>query len=59
MWASLLAENMKFGMVVYFDLLFHIRNVGAGSDHSVAAKCSILDIILLQINVSQKVFEGF
>ena len=57
--ASLLAENMKIGMVVYFGMLFHILRGGACSDHLVAAKCSILDVILLQIAISQKVFEGF
>ena len=57
--ASLLAENMKIGMVVYFGMLFHILRGGACSDHLVAAKCSILDEILLQIAISQKVFDGF
>ena len=57
--ASLLAENMKIGMEVYFGMLFHILRGGACSDHLVAAKCSILDENLLQIAKSQKVFEGF
>ena len=56
---SLLAENMKLGMMVYFDLLSHFGNFGACTDHLVAAKCSIFDEILLQIAISQKLLEGF
>ena len=50
---------MKFGMKVYFDLLYHFGRGGACSDQKVAAKCSIFDEILLQIAISKKVFDGF
>ena len=59
MQASFAAESMKHGMMMYFCLLYHIRNVGAWSNHLVAAKCGIFDEILLQIAISQKVLEGF
>ena len=50
---------MKFDMVVYFDLRFHIGRGGASSVHWVAAKCSIFDQNLLQIAISQEVLERF
>ena len=55
MQASFAAGSMKLGMMMQFFLLYHIRNVGACSDHLVAAKCSIFDEILLQIAISKKV----
>ena len=59
MQASFAAESMKHGMMMYFCLLYHIRNVGAWSNHLVAAKCGIFDEILLQIAISQKVLDVF
>ena len=59
MQASFPAENMKLGMMMYFCLHYHIRNVGALSDHLVAAKCGIFDEILLQITISKKVLDVF
>lgn len=58
MQASFAAESMKLCMM-YFCLLYQIRNVGAWSNHLVAAKCGIFDEILLQIAISKKVLDVF
>ena len=42
-----------------FYLFFHVRGGRVCVYHEVAAKCSTFDEVLLQIAISQKVFEGF
>ena len=34
-------RKYELGMMMYFCLLYHVSNVGAWSDHLVAAKCGI------------------
>ena len=50
---------MIFGVVMSFYLFFHVRGGRVCVYHEVAAKWSTFDEVLLQIAISQKVFEGF
>ena len=52
-------EIIIFGVVMSFYLFFHVRGGRVCMYHEVAAKCSTFDEVLLQIAISQKVFEGF
>ena len=42
-----------------FYLFFHVRGGRVCVYHEAAAKCSTFNEVLLQIAISQKVFEGF